>query len=135
MRIEKIDGTANRLYRLVASLVMNPEVLRQNNNYPFKTSVDHIWYIAFKGKKVMGFIPLETRNGLGIINNYYVAGDDSAVLSSMLQEVIRETGERSGLQSVTHIRHLSVFEENGFATVRTWKLYVKMEYRKTGRAY
>ena len=39
MNIERFSGTDERLYRAVAPLVMNPAVLRQNNNYPFKTSV------------------------------------------------------------------------------------------------
>jgi len=41
MEIEKLGGTTERLYRLVAPLVMKPCILRENNNYPFKTSMHH----------------------------------------------------------------------------------------------
>ena len=37
MEIEKLGGTTERLYRLVAPLVMKPCILRENNNYPFKS--------------------------------------------------------------------------------------------------
>ena len=35
MNILKLQGLDGRLFDLVAPLVMNPAVLRQNNNYPF----------------------------------------------------------------------------------------------------
>jgi hypothetical protein len=38
MKIMTLQGTDKLLYELVAPLVMNPAILRQNNNYPFKTS-------------------------------------------------------------------------------------------------
>jgi uncharacterized membrane protein len=47
MKIMTLQGTDKLLYELVAPLVMNPAILRQNNNYPFKTSRSHVWYIAF----------------------------------------------------------------------------------------
>lgn len=128
MKIEKLEGTAGRLYQLVAPLVMKPSVLRQNNNYPFKTSERYVWFVAVNKRTVVGFIPVEVRDKTAVINNYYVAGDDAEVLALLLQEVIGEYGEACKLQSVTHVRHLPVFEENGFCVSKTWKLYVKMEY-------
>ena len=48
----RLNGVDARLYPLVGPLVMNPAILRQNNNYPFKTlSLIHIW--------------LESRNSVG----------------------------------------------------------------------
>ena len=38
MEIIRFDGIDKGLYELVAPVVMNPAVLRQNNNYPFKTT-------------------------------------------------------------------------------------------------
>ena len=35
MKIMTLQGTDKLLYELVAPLVMNPAILRQNNNYPF----------------------------------------------------------------------------------------------------
>lgn len=46
MKIEKFSGTDPQLYKLVAPLVMSPGILRQNNNYPFKTSIHHIWFVT-----------------------------------------------------------------------------------------
>lgn len=131
MRIEKLGGTEERLYQLVAPFVMKPSVLRQNNNYPFKTSAHHVWFVALKGCGVAGFIPVEVKDQSAVINNYYVTGEDQEILASMLQEVVRNFSVEYKLQSVTHTRHLSVFEESGFYVTRTWKLYVKMEFRRT----
>ena len=50
MEIEKLGGTTERLYRLVAPLVMKPCILRENNNYPFKTSMHHIWFYSMRMK-------------------------------------------------------------------------------------
>lgn len=130
MRIEKFGGTEARLYQLVAPLVMNPAILRQNNNYPFKTSAHYVWFVALEGERILGFIPIEIREKSAVLNNYYIVGDDNDVLAAMLQEAICDFAQKYKLQSITHIRHLSVFQENGFFVERTWKLYVKMEYRK-----
>ena len=35
VQIIQLQGTDKRLYELVAPLVMNPEILKQNYNYPF----------------------------------------------------------------------------------------------------
>ena len=53
MDIEKLHGTDPRLYQLVAPLVMSIPVLRYNNNYPFKTSEDFVWYIAIDNRDVI----------------------------------------------------------------------------------
>lgn len=46
MKIEILGGTSPRLYKFVAPLVMNAAVLRQNNNYPYKTSSRHEWLVG-----------------------------------------------------------------------------------------
>lgn len=129
MVIEKIAGTEERLYRLVGPLVMNPSILKQNNNYPFPTSDAYMWYIAFgdEENQVKGFVPLEIRGKKAIINNYYIAGEDNKVLNKILQKIMQEYAKAYKLQSVTRIDDVAVFLKNGFTTVRTWKLYVKME--------
>ena len=38
IQIVQLHGTDKKLYELVAPLVMSPEVLKQNYNYPFRTS-------------------------------------------------------------------------------------------------
>ena len=72
MEIEKLGGTTERLYRLVAPLVMKPCILRENNNYPFKTSMHHIWFIAIEEERVVGFMPVEIKDKYAVINNYYI---------------------------------------------------------------
>jgi hypothetical protein len=130
MEIEKLGGTEKRLYELVAPLVMRPNVLRQNNNYPFKTTPKHIWFVALEEDQVLGFMPVEIKDNVAVINNYYVLGDDLLLLKDLLQKLIVSMEEEYQIQSVSHAHHLSVFQEIGFDVIRTWKLYVKMEYRK-----
>ena len=76
MEIEKLGGTTERLYRLVAPLVMKPCILRENNNYPFKTSMHHIWFIAIEEERVVGFMPVEIKDKYAVINNYYIMPDN-----------------------------------------------------------
>ena len=63
-QIIELQGTEKRLYQLVAPLVMNPEVLKQNYNYPFRTSESFVWFVAVDGKEGVGFIPLEYKKQL-----------------------------------------------------------------------
>ena len=65
----QLHGTDKQLYKIVAPLVMDPEVLKMNNNYPFKTTDKFIWFIAASGKHVVGFLPVERRGKEAIINN------------------------------------------------------------------
>ena len=81
MNIVKLNGEDTELYRRVAHLVMNREVLASNNNYPFKTSSEHIWFVACDDEgRTLGFIPVVLRNRKATINNYYAAEDDEEVL-------------------------------------------------------
>lgn len=129
MTIEKIAGTDARLYSLVGPLVMRASILRQNNNYPFKTSRQHVWFVALEGSVVVGFLPVEVKDECVSINNYYVSGDNAGFLTAMLREAIRAFRKDYKIMSVAHVRHGPVFQENGFSPVKTWKLYVKMEYK------
>ena len=61
IQIIQLKGTDRRLYELVAPLVMNPDVLKQNYNYPFRTSEDFVWFVAVEKRKVIGFIPVEEK--------------------------------------------------------------------------
>ena len=54
----QVQGTEKRLYQLIAPLVMNPDVLSANNNYPFKTTEQYVWFIAIDKKSVVGFMPV-----------------------------------------------------------------------------
>ena len=128
MEIINLGGTDKKLYELVAPLVMNPAVIRQNNNYPFKTSGKYIWYLAIYEKQVVGFIPLKPiRNGY-CIDNYYIKGDDKDTVDSLLKNIITDLSGSCALTAIVNKRHVNDFLENGFTTFLELKNYNKMEY-------
>ena len=61
-QIVELKGTEKRLYQLVAPLVMNPVVLKQNYNYPFRTSENFIWFVAVEGKEIVALYHWNIRN-------------------------------------------------------------------------
>lgn len=89
-----MQGTEPALYPLVGPLVMNPEVLKQNMNYPFKTTEHFVWYIAMNGHSVIGFVPVEHRGKEYIINNYYVTHKDREVLMQLLSRMVLDHLEK-----------------------------------------
>jgi hypothetical protein len=133
MEIIRLEGEDQRLYYLVAHLVMNEEVLKYNLNYPYKTSPDYYWFVAVEGDNVLGFIPVELKEGKATINNYYVANDDHEVFSILLKEVVLELQPDFEIESVTQMRHISNFERNNFSIVYYWKRYVKMKVFGNGK--
>lgn len=128
MKIMTLQGTDKLLYELIAPLVMNPAILRQNNNYPFKTSRSHVWYIAFHETAVVGFMPVKKGHLYYSIDNYFVSGDDPSVLSELLEEVIKDFSSQASLMAVVHKRHVKVFSQKKFQTCVEWKNYDKMHY-------
>ena len=125
-QIIELQGTEKRLYQLVAPLVMNPEVLKQNYNYPFRTSENFIWFVAMEGKEIVGFIPLEHKKSEAIINNYYIRNNNAEVLKALLEKVIAKMDKDKYLSSVTFVEHQEIFKELGFSVEKEWKRYVKM---------
>jgi len=105
---------------------MNPKVLKQNNNYPFRTSENFKWFVAVEGKKVVGFLPLEHKKSEAIINNYYVKDNNTEVLKALLEKVIDSMEKDKLLTSVTLIEHQDLFLESGFSVEKLWRRYVKM---------
>lgn len=55
--VVKMAGTSPELYSCIAPLVMNPEVIKYNHDYPFKTSESFVWFVAFSDEDnhVLGF--------------------------------------------------------------------------------
>lgn len=125
-QIIELQGTEKRLYQLVAPLVMNPEVLKQNYNYPFRTSESFVWFVAVDGKEVVGFIPLECKKREAVINNYYIRNNNAEVLKALLEKVIAKMDKDKYLSSVTFVEHQEIFKELGFSVEKEWKRYVKM---------
>ena len=109
VQIIQLQGTDKRLYELVAPLVMNPEILKQNYNYPFRTSEDFVWFVAVDKKKVIGFIPVEEKKKEYVINNYYIESNNEDTLKLLLEKVISETNTSKELTSVTFMEHSSLF--------------------------
>ena len=120
IQVIQLKGKDKHLYQLLAPLVMDPDVIRANNNYPFKTSEDFVWYIAIdnSGKKA-------------VINNYYVAAVDEKrkeILSLLLSSVVTAFIPAGWtLNSVTLIQDQETFEKFEFASMdKKWTRYVKM---------
>ena len=127
VQIIQLQGTDKRLYELVAPLVMNPEILKQNYNYPFRTSEDFVWFVAVDKKKVIGFIPVEEKKKEYLINNYYIESNNEDTLKLLLEKVISETNTSKELTSVTFMEHSSLFKDLGFSEEKIWTRYVKMK--------
>ncbi|MCD8287335.1 MAG: hypothetical protein LUC18_00620, partial [Porphyromonadaceae bacterium] len=123
-----------RLYKLVAPLVMRADVLRQNNNYPYKTSDRYEWLVALddKGKNVQGFFPVEEKKGgYYYLNNYYVpAQEEEALLSVLIDKILEDYAPQKPLVAIAFARHAQLFQEKGFTVEREWKLYVKLKHAK-----
>lgn len=131
--IHALSGDDPLLYPIVGPLVMNAEVLKANNNYPFKTSHHFIWYIALSASehpdemgKVLGFIPLEQRRSRWLVNNYYVEHDDPDVLKALLKALPTQYE----LDAIVLIRHKAIFQRAGYKTTSELKQYVKMTKKK-----
>ena len=127
VQIIQLQGTDKRLYELVAPLVMNPEILKQNYNYPFRTSEDFVWFVAVDKKKVIGFIKVEEKKKEYVINNYYIESNNEDTLKLLLEKVISETNTSKELTSVTFMEHSSLFKDLGFSEEKIWTRYVKMK--------
>ena len=125
----KMAGTSPELYSCVAPLVMNPEIIKYNHNYPFKTSESFVWFVAFAddGNHVLGFFPVEIRKKSAIINNYYVKENNEEVFLKVLDAVISEFIDTEKLlEAVVQKTHESYFMSQGFEIKRAWSLYLKM---------
>lgn len=134
MNILKLQGLDGRLFDLVAPLVMNPAVLRQNNNYPFKTTRNHVWYIAMDEQRVLGFMPVKMTLTNNCIDNYYISGDNSSVIEVLLDRIIHDFSSDGSLVAVVHERHVEDFSMKNFIPRVEWKKYVKMRYHEGGGA-
>jgi hypothetical protein len=127
IQIVQLKGTEKQLYKLVAPLIMSPEVLKQNYNYPFRTSEDYIWFVALDNKHVVGFIPVENKRNEHIINNYYVKEKNADTLKILLETVIEVLGENADLTAISFLEDRTVFEELGFSEEKIWTRYIKMK--------
>lgn len=129
MEVLQIGGVDPELYPLIGPLVMNPKVLKANNNYPFKTAENYQWYIAVDQSEIKGFMPVEERKSGVIINNYYVLNDNSEIFELLLNKV----KEKGVLTAVVLSKHVDIFTNLGFNIEHQWRNYVKMICNTTKR--
>ena len=134
MNILKLQGLDGRLFDLVAPLVMNPAVLRQNNNYPFKTTRNHVWYIAMDEQRVLGFMPVKMTLTNNCIDNYYISGDNSSVIEMLLDRIIHDFSSDGSLVAVVHERHVEDFSMKNFIPSVEGNKSVQMRFHEGGGA-
>lgn len=130
IQIVQLQGTDRRLYQLVAPLVMNPEVIKQNYNYPFRTSEDYEWFVALDNKNVVGFIPVENKKFESVINNYYIKGKNEGTLKLLLEKIVETADSERGFTAVSFLEDTAVFKQFGFSEEKVWTRYVKMKKDK-----
>ncbi len=130
MQIVRLQGTDKRLYQLVAPLVMSPEVLKQNYNYPFRTSEDFEWFVALENKNVIGFVPVEYKKNECVINNYYIKGKSEETLRMLLEKIVEVMDQDKYLTAVSFLEDKAVFGEFGFSEEKVWTRYVRMKKDK-----
>ena len=122
IRIEKVWGTDNRLYELIAPFVMNPEVIRLNGGYPFKNTEDHLWYISVKGKNmVTGFISIVNDH---LCNDF--TWQDKDLLRILIERALMDVEKGTPVTFVADNSDRSLLEEMGFSVDKEWTKYFKM---------
>lgn len=126
IEILQLQGTAPALYTLVAPLVMNPAVLRQNNNFPFRTTEKFVWLVAIDREEVLGFMPMEQKRMECVINNYYIKGKNPEVLERLMEEAVRLQEKKRDLAAISFVHDVQMFEQHGFVKEKTWTRYVRM---------
>lgn len=124
MEILQLDGLEPQLFTLIGPLAMNPKVLKANNNYPFKTTERHQWYIAIEDNSVIGFLPVEKKSTSSVINNYYIHNDASDTLEALLEAV----KPKNNLYAIVQTKHEPTFTGCGFQPEHRWTNYIKMIY-------
>ena len=126
MQILQLPGTDKQLYELVAPLGMDPKVLRQNYNFPFRTSPRFEWFVAVDDGNVLGFVPVEHKRNEDVINNYYVVDRKTTVLEDLLQYAITHLEGGTMLAAVSFKEDKELFARLGFEEETVWTRYVRM---------
>lgn len=127
IQVVQLHGTDEQLYCLVARLVMDPEVLKQNYNYPFRTSENYEWFIALSDGRVVGFMPVEQKKNEYVINNYYVEAKDAGTLKLLVESVAGQWDGERPLIAVCFLEDRETFGEQGFIVEKVWTRYVRMK--------
>lgn len=126
MEVIILKGTEDRLYEMVAKLIMNPAILRQNNNYPFKTSLHHTWHICVDDGIVTGFMPVKDAPSGLYIDNYYISGDAPEIIDLLINSVMENSS--GNVSALVHKRHVEDFIRHGFKSCTNFTKYEKMQH-------
>jgi len=102
MKIRQIKDNDPELYGLIVPLVMNPKVLKSNNNYPFKNFSGTVWYIAMEDSDVSGFMPLRKNNTGFHIDNYYIRDNDPDTIDGLLDSITEDIPVNSILTALVY---------------------------------
>lgn len=128
----KIEGLSPILYSTIGPLIMNPVVLRENNNYPFKTGKKHLWYIIKTDDCVTAFMPIEAISiNVYKIDNYYATATEGRAkqIKMILQEILSDHPNKIFIATVQK-RDENIFISLGFQVDLEWKKYVKLILRR-----
>jgi hypothetical protein len=125
MQIVILHGTEKRLYDLVAPLVMDPAVLRQNHNVAFKTSPKFVWVVAIDEGVCVGFLPIQQKKEVAEINNYHVKEHSHKILSAMLKKAEQQAKDAkyADLIVIAHNVDAPVFKRKGFSVAKVFVNY------------
>lgn len=128
-KILKLYGTDPKVYELLAPLIMNPRIIKQNNGYPFKTTKEHTWLVTIENGAAIAFMPIENRDSHHRIDNYYIptSEKEKELFGELLQRIQNEFKQGS-LIAMARIEDMSYFEQFGYEVVRVLKRYIVMKY-------
>lgn len=135
-KVRIFEGKSPELYLAVGRLILSPACLRENNNYPYKSSRMFTWHVLYQEENVVAFMPVEKKIDGGYkIDNYYATPDRERgnQLLKLLKSVIKETGdETSPVRATVQKRDAGIFKYMNFITIRETKLYAMMELVRIG---
>ncbi|MDR0543825.1 MAG: hypothetical protein LBG30_00540 [Odoribacteraceae bacterium] len=127
MKIEVLQGTEQRLYDIVAPLVMDPKVIRQNDGVAFKTTANHAWILAIDKNECVGFLPIQQKKTFAEVNNYHVRDRDKKILDRMLAQAELQM-KKAGFETITVITQntdYDVLVERKYTVEKTYIKYTR----------
>lgn len=136
LKVRIFEGKSPELYLAVGHFVLSPACLRENNNYPYKSSRMFTWHVLYHEDQVVAFMPVERKLDGGYkIDNYYATPDRERgnQLLKLFKSVIKETGDgTSPLRATVQKRDAGIFKYMNFITIRETRLYAMIELARTG---
>ncbi len=125
-----LEGNSPELYQAVGCFVLSPACLRENNNYPYKSSWKHSWHVLYQEERVVAFMPVERKTGGGHkIDNYYATSAKERNSPVAKAAVVAAVNNRasSPLRATVQQRDVGIFKYVNFILIRETKRYAMME--------